>query len=109
MCFGTGQRFFADVLRDDERRPEDVRLEDARVRELDDLRDPDLRDPADLRDGTLAPLRRASLRPIATACLRLVTFRPDPLFNVPRLRRRIVDSTFFDADLPYFAMREPPL
>jgi hypothetical protein len=41
---------------------------------------------------------------MAIACLRLVTFRPDPLLSVPRFRRRIVDSTFFDADLPYFAM-----
>ena len=45
----------------------------------------------DLRLGTLAPARRASDRPIAIACLRLVTFLPDrPLRNVPRLRSRIV-------------------
>jgi len=37
--------------------------------------------------GTLAPDLRASERPIAIACLRLVTFFPDrPLFNVPFLR-----------------------
>jgi hypothetical protein len=69
----------------------------------DDLRE-DLRE--DLRDGTLAPFSRASLRPIAIACLRLVTRRPELLLSVPRFRRRIVDSTFLDADLPYFAMRD---
>jgi hypothetical protein len=101
-------------LRDDDRRVEEVRRDDPR---LDDderleearLEDARLRDPLVLRGGTLAPLRRASLSPIAMACLRLVTLRPEPLFNVPRLRRRIVDSTFFDADLPYFAMHQPPL
>jgi hypothetical protein len=58
----------------------------------------------DLRDGTLAPFERASLRPIAIACFRLFTLPPDPLFSVPFLRRRIADSTFFDADFPYFAI-----
>ena len=53
--------------------------------------------------GTFAPFLRASLRPIATACLRLVTLRPDPLRSVPCFRRRIADSTVFDAFLPYFA------
>jgi hypothetical protein len=56
------------------------------------------------RDGTLDPFSLASFRPIAIACLRLVTFRPDPLFNDPRLRRCIADFTDFDAPLPYFAM-----
>jgi hypothetical protein len=69
----------------------------------DVLRDDDVRDP--FRDGTLAPFSRASFRPIAIACLRLSTDAPDPLFSVPRFRRRIADSTFFDADLPYFAMQ----
>jgi hypothetical protein len=76
---------------------------------LDPLREdfrPPLRD--DLREpflGTFAPFSRASLNPIAIACLRLVTrFRDRPLFNVPRFLRRIADSTFFEADLPYFAM-----
>jgi hypothetical protein len=45
---------------------------------------------------------------MAIACFRLVTFRPDPLFNVPFFRRRIVDSTFFEADFPYFAISVPP-
>ena len=59
----------------------------------------------DLREGTFARFSRASLSPIAIACLRLVTFRPDPLFSVPFFLRRIVDSTFLEADLPYLAMR----
>jgi hypothetical protein len=54
--------------------------------------------------GTFAPFSRASLRPIAIACFRLVTFRPEPLLSVPRLRRRIADATVFDAPLPYLAM-----
>jgi hypothetical protein len=69
----------------------------------DVFRDDEVRDD-DVRDGTLAPFSRASLNPIAIACLRLVTLRPEPLFSVPRFLRRIVDSTFFDAALPYFAM-----
>jgi len=56
------------------------------------------------RDGTLAPFSLASFKPMAIACLRLVTLRPEPLFSVPRLRRRIADFTVFDAPLPYFAM-----
>jgi hypothetical protein len=59
----------------------------------------------DRRAGTFAPFSRASLRPIAIACLRLVTFRPEPLLSVPFFLRRMVDSTFLDADFPYFAMR----
>jgi hypothetical protein len=40
--------------------------------------------------GTFAPARRAWDRPIAIACLRLLTFFPDlPLRSVPRLRSRI--------------------
>jgi hypothetical protein len=62
----------------------------------------------DFREGTFAPLRRASLRPIAIACLRLLTLRPDPLFNVPLLRRRIAELTFLDAAFPYLAMCRPP-
>ena len=58
----------------------------------------------DRRDGTFAPFFRASLRPMAIACLRLLTLRPEPLLSVPFFRRRIADSTRFDADFPYFAM-----
>jgi hypothetical protein len=75
----------------------------ARLREVfRDVFREDLRDR--FRDGTFAPFSRASLSPMAIACLRLLTFRPDPLFSVPFFLRRIADSTFFDADLPYFAM-----
>ena len=58
------------------------------------------REPEDLR-GTFAPFFRASLRPMAIACLRLFTVRPEPLFSVPFLLLCIVDFTFFAADLPY--------
>ena len=59
--------------------------------------------------GTFAPDLRASERPIAMACLRLVTFLPDrPLRNVPRLRSRIARATFFDAFLPYFLAISAP-
>jgi hypothetical protein len=58
----------------------------------------------DVRAGTFAPFSRASLSPIAMACLRLVTFRPEPLLSVPFFRRRIAELTCFDADLPYLAI-----
>ncbi len=47
--------------------------------------------------GTLAPERRASDRPMAMACLRLVTLFFDlaPFLSVPRLRSRIDLATFF--------------
>src|SRR5439155_9929481 len=55
--------------------------------------------------GTLAPARRASLNPIAIACLRLVTFFPErPDRSVPCLRSRITRSTFFDAFGPYLRL-----
>jgi hypothetical protein len=62
-----------------------------------------------LREGTFAPFSRASLSPIAIACFLLRTFRPEPLFNDPFLRRRIADATRFEAAFPYFAIRTPPL
>jgi hypothetical protein len=83
---GIGYRFFAARLRD----------------VLGELREA-------FRDGTFAPFSRASLSPIAIACLRLVTFRPEPLLSVPFFLRRIVDSTFLDADFPYFAIWCSPL
>jgi hypothetical protein len=44
--------------------------------------------------GTFAPALRASERPIAMACLRLVTFFPlRPLFSVPVLRSRMARAT----------------
>src|SRR5258705_3522153 len=65
---------------------------------------PPVRDP--LFFGTFAPASLASDRPIAIACLRLVTRLPErPLFKVPLLRSRIARSTFCPAFLPYSAMR----
>src|SRR5579862_1593900 len=53
--------------------------------------------------GTLAPSARASDMPIAIACLRLVTLRPErPLFNVPALRFFITRSTSAEAFFEYF-------
>jgi hypothetical protein len=75
--------------------------------------DDDFRDELRLRDedffrGTFPPARRASERPIAIACLRLVTFFPDrPLLSVPRFRSCIAFSTFCDAFLPYLAIGPP--
>lgn len=63
-----------------------------------------LLDFRELLRGTFAPFFRASLSPIAMACLRLVTFRPDPLFRVPFFLRCIADLTVFAADFPYFAI-----
>ncbi len=61
-------------------------------------------------DGTFAPSRRASERPIATACLRLVTCFPDlPLRSVPDFISCIARSTFLDAFAPYLAIVHPPL
>src|SRR5215467_10119260 len=56
------------------------------------------------RDGTLSPSFRASERPIAIACFRLVTLPPlppRPLRSVPSFMRRIVLSTRFPAAFPY--------
>src|ERR1700730_4815832 len=53
--------------------------------------------------GTFAPAARASERPIAIACLRLLTVRPErPLFKVPALRFFIARSTVFYAFFEYF-------
>ena len=52
--------------------------------------------------GTFAPAALASERPIAIACLRLLTVLPDrPLFNVPVLRFFIARSTLADAFFEY--------
>jgi hypothetical protein len=60
--------------------------------------------------GTFPPARRASERPIAMACLRLVTFLPDdPLLSVPFFRSRIVFSTLSCDFFPYLlAIRKSP-
>ena len=55
--------------------------------------------------GTFAPAARASDRPIAIACLRLVTFffeRPER--SVPALRSCITLATFLEAPVPYFLL-----
>src|SRR5262249_59670424 len=64
----------------------------------------------DFRFGTFLPLRRASDRPMAIACLRLFTFfLLRPLLSVPFLRLRIARSTYFDALLEYFRAMTRPL
>ena len=58
--------------------------------------------------GTFPPFLRASERPIAIACLRLVTFFPlRPLLSVPFLRSRIAFATLRSAIFPYFAIGSP--
>jgi len=96
----AGSWSIARVLFEEERFFEDDFFED------DFFFDEDFLEDDFLRDGTLPPSRRASERPIAIACLRLVTFFPEPpLFSVPCLRSCIAFSTLSDAFLPYFAMR----
>ena len=52
--------------------------------------------------GAFPPARRASDRPMAIACLRLVTFLPlRPLLSVPRFRSCIARFTFLEAPLEY--------
>lgn len=55
-----------------------------------------------MRAGTFAPERRASLKPMAIACFRLLTFACPPDFSSPRLYSRITLPTFFCALAPYF-------
>jgi hypothetical protein len=53
--------------------------------------------------GTFAPAARASESPIAIACLRLLTLRPErPLFSVPALRFFIARPTLAAAFFAYF-------
>lgn len=48
-----------------------------------------------MRVGTLSPSARASLSPMATACLRLITLRPErPDLSLPAFISRIARSTF---------------
>ena len=54
--------------------------------------------------GTFAPFWRASLRPIAIACFRLFTLRPELLLSVPFFLRSMADFTRLPAALPYLAM-----
>ena len=69
-----------------------------------DLRDQrPVRAVADFFLGTFLPARRASDKPIAMACFRLLTLLPEPpLFNVPRLNSCIDLPTFLDAASLYF-------
>jgi hypothetical protein len=54
-------------------------------------------------DGTLAPLRRASERPIAIACFLSLTVLPDrPDLSLPRFISCIDRLTLREAVLPYF-------
>ena len=58
--------------------------------------------------ATFLPFLRASERPIAIACFLLVTFFPlFPLLSVPLLRRRIADSTSFEALFEVFRFTLP--
>src|SRR5215211_2574447 len=58
--------------------------------------------------GAFAPFFLASESPIATACLRLVTFLPDlPLFNVPFFCLRTAFLTSSPAFLLYLAIATP--
>ncbi|MBU6461675.1 MAG: hypothetical protein KGK01_16510 [Bradyrhizobium sp.] len=61
--------------------------------------------------GTFLPLALASESPIAIACLRLFTFRPErPLFNVPALRFFIARLTSEEAFFEYLrAMINSPV
>src|ERR1700686_1542492 len=61
--------------------------------------------------GTLAPLLRASERPIAMACSRLVTTPPLPFLpgpSFPPFSRCSAFLTLSLAALPYFAISPPP-
>ena len=63
--------------------------------------------PADFDplSGTLAPLSRASDKPIAIACFLDVTFFPlRPLFNLPCFISCMASSTFLPAPFEYLAM-----
>jgi hypothetical protein len=90
---------------------EPLELRDLALRELREppraippLRPPPLppclppREPPLRGDGTFAPERRASERPIAIACLRLRTFLPErPDVSSPCFISCIARSTFSDA------------
>jgi hypothetical protein len=53
--------------------------------------------------GTFIPAALASDSPIAIACLRLLTFRPErPLLSFPALRSFIARSTLPEAFFEYF-------
>ena len=88
-------------------------LGDERLRPLLDLRRPLLlwlreRELELARFGTLPPSRRASDRPIAIACLRLLTVLPErPLLSWPRFISCMALSTLLLAFFPYLGMGVP--
>jgi hypothetical protein len=99
-----------DDLPEEEPPEEDLLLEELPLEELL-LEEPPLEDelPLELEDedflGAFEPSSRASERPIAIACLRLVTFLPlRPLFSVPCLRSCIAFSTLSWDFLSYLAI-----
>ena len=105
-----GQRLDRDDLREPLDEERERPLDDPRDAEREDEREPDLDEPPlderererDPRLGTLPPSRRASDRPIAMACFRLLTFLPDPPDrSVPCLRSCMAFSTLSDAFFPY--------
>jgi hypothetical protein len=58
-----------------------------------------------LRRGTLPPACRASDKPMAIACLRLLTFRPErPLRSLPRFISCIARRTFLPLARPYLRL-----
>ena len=69
-------------------------------RVLEDLTRRDLRTA---RLGTFAPSLRASDSPIAIACARFLTIRPDvPDLSAPRFISCSARATFAEAFFPYF-------
>ena len=87
-------------LRPDTRRPRFLisRTCGIRLRKARNL----LRCHVDFFFGTFSPARRASDKPMAIACFRLLIVLPElPLFKVPALRSCIVLATFFEAALEY--------
>lgn len=57
-------------------------------------------------DGTFSPFSLASESPMATACLREVTFLPLPLRSSPCFISCIASFTFLPAPFEYFAIIE---
>ena len=101
------ERFLRALLRVVRLREEEPLFEEELLREEELL--PELlfleEEEDDFFFGTFAPSRRASERPIAMACLRLVTFLPEPpLRSVPCFLSCIVFSTLSCAFLEYLAM-----
>lgn len=98
VAFFDEEAFFVEAFFDD----------DPPFFEVDFFEEDDFFDD-DLRAGVLSPSARASEIPMAMACLRLVTFRPDPpLFNFPSPYSCITFEIFFWAFEPYFVAMTSP-